>query len=275
MNNFMAIVKKCEKCGKEYLEAHQSAECPHKRLVDMTERLNKEELVEKIADFDFEQDLVTLADFYEDWLDVENGAENIPAELLDRQYETCLIKAQEIVSYFPDVEQAKISPDKDTEKKVKTILRMLIRFVKNRPPNKPLPPKLPDNEMFFGEAVKQLLALTANPISPDKDKIEELLNNRDFVDEMTAIVSDAICEICGEIGVECMYDGVCELTEKHSEDVAENIIKGTLKKASISPDKLTRKQILSLPLEERRKILEQQANDPKVIEYYNTEGKPN
>lgn len=35
MENFMANQKKCEKCGKTYMPNHQSAECPHERLVDM------------------------------------------------------------------------------------------------------------------------------------------------------------------------------------------------------------------------------------------------
>ena len=36
----------------------------------------------------------------------------------------------------------------------------------------------------------------------------------------------------------------------------------------VSPKPLTRKEILALPVEERRKILEKQANNPKVIAYY-------
>lgn len=33
--SFMAEIKKCEKCGKEYLPTHQSAKCPHERLIDI------------------------------------------------------------------------------------------------------------------------------------------------------------------------------------------------------------------------------------------------
>lgn len=36
MNNFMAVLKRCEKCGEEYMPAHQDSECPHTRLVDKT-----------------------------------------------------------------------------------------------------------------------------------------------------------------------------------------------------------------------------------------------
>ena len=34
-SNFRAILKKCDNCGEEYMPAHQSAKCPHKRLVDL------------------------------------------------------------------------------------------------------------------------------------------------------------------------------------------------------------------------------------------------
>lgn len=35
IDNFKATQKTCEKCGKQYMTAHQSAECPHERLVDL------------------------------------------------------------------------------------------------------------------------------------------------------------------------------------------------------------------------------------------------
>ena len=35
VNNFMAVLKTCDKCSEKYMPAHQSAECPHERLVDL------------------------------------------------------------------------------------------------------------------------------------------------------------------------------------------------------------------------------------------------
>jgi len=51
--NFQANLVKCEKCGKEYTENHQSSECPHERLVDVKtdneKKLNEKEIEKELA----------------------------------------------------------------------------------------------------------------------------------------------------------------------------------------------------------------------------------
>lgn len=46
-NNFLAELKTCLNCGKEYMPAHQSADCPHERLIDIEPKPSGRLLTEK------------------------------------------------------------------------------------------------------------------------------------------------------------------------------------------------------------------------------------
>ena len=69
VENFMAIKKKCDQCGEDYLPAHQNDECPHERLVDLIMAKSKKESSSLIR-----ERVLQVFDEYSGWWDTARMA---------------------------------------------------------------------------------------------------------------------------------------------------------------------------------------------------------